>query len=162
VHLRRGFGFKGHEEIQQLPRFEAAPPRGTNSRPTNVRKAFITFFEKGGGKLVFDNAAECLVAHIGVIAGKATSEGIRLRGLRWTSDKNFRHGDLPGNLEVVGRNLCIDAAGTAGFWLPYPQRVSTARAVSMGQLKACQEAIEKRQKAKGEHEYELGQHQASA
>lgn len=57
-------GSKGMKKYSKRPGLKAVDVGARKASPTYGREAFITFVEKGGGTLVFDNDAERLVAHM--------------------------------------------------------------------------------------------------
>lgn len=69
---------------------------------------------------------------------------IRLYGRSWTTDEMPRHDDLPGRLEMLGGKLCLDEAQRLVLLGALLEHVGTARAVSLGPLKAWVDAVEQR------------------
>ncbi len=57
-------GSKGMRKYNSRPGLKEVDKGVRKAAPTYGREAFITFVEKGGGMLVFDNDAERLVAHM--------------------------------------------------------------------------------------------------
>lgn len=70
---------------------------------------------------------------------------IRIEPRRWSGDELHRHDELPGRLEMIGGQLCLDEEQRLLLLGALLEHVGTARAVRMGPLKAWASAIAKRE-----------------
>ncbi|MBP8100597.1 MAG: hypothetical protein KAY54_01830 [Burkholderiaceae bacterium] len=70
---------------------------------------------------------------------------IRLEPRRWSGDELRRHDELPGRLEMVRGQLCLDEEQRLVLLGALLEHVGTARAVQMGPLKAWTTAIAERE-----------------
>lgn len=70
---------------------------------------------------------------------------IRLEPRRWAGNEMRRHDELPGRLEMVDGQLCLDQEQRLLLLGALLEHVGTARAVQMGPLKAWSAAVAERE-----------------
>ncbi len=69
---------------------------------------------------------------------------IRSQGRRWEADELWRHDELPGRLELVRGQLCLDEDQRLLLLGALLEHVGTGRAVWLGPLQAWVDAVEAR------------------
>jgi hypothetical protein len=72
---------------------------------------------------------------------------IRLEPRRWSGDELRRHDELPGRLELIQGQLCLDEDQRLLLLGALLEHVGTARAVQLGPLRAWTAAIVDRQES---------------
>ena len=69
---------------------------------------------------------------------------IRAQGRRWSAEEMWRHDELPGRLDLIRGQLCLDEAQRLLLLGALLEHVGTSRAVHLGPLEAWVSAIEER------------------
>ena len=74
---------------------------------------------------------------------------IRLSGRQWGADEMWRHDDLPGRLDLIRGQLCLDEEQRLLLLAALLEHVGTMRAVQLGPIEPWLRAVALRKESEG-------------